>query len=282
MTSEKSLIQRFAGILFITGVMLTISSCETTQAPTPSESPGYRFSYEVFDENGLKLRQVTHEQINEVKIETSFGLFGEQFLSPSVAEQLNLDIDPSDLQHNEIYLHAEKGINEDINFATLDFSFPVEKNWHNDSYRVVQLYTKKQWLEMIRQARQHVENPEDLPPIEQVPEFTFPEMDEHSIIVNYNERGLSQVGTDYLYIVTNGKLELTSVSDNRIKGHFSIELSALPSDILTTDTLPDDPKFKEFRIIGDFTAKHGNYKDLLEAQTDFFQHQMNTKSLLGF
>ncbi|MCW9706497.1 hypothetical protein [Fodinibius salsisoli] len=282
MSSESSLIQGLAGFTLITAFILTVSSCETPQAPDTPESPKYRFSYEVLDGNGVMLRQVTHEQINEIEIKTSLGLFGEQFLSPSILEELNLDIDPSELQQHEIYLHAEQGINDDINFATLNFSFPVVNNWQSDSYQVVQLHTNEQWLEMIRQARQYVENPEDLPPIERIPEFTFPAIGEHSVIVNYNERGLGHAGIDYLYFATDGQLELTRVSDNFIEGNFSIVLSALPTAVLTIDTLPEDPEFEEFRIIGDFVAKHGDYNDLSDAQTHFFRNRINTKSLLDF
>ncbi len=106
-------------------------------------------------------------------------------------------------------------------------------------------------------------------------------MGKHSITVNYHEQGFGQAGIDYLYFATDGQLELTSVSDNLIEGNFSIELSALPTALLTVDTLPENPEFKEFRIIGDFVAKYGNYEDLYEAQTDFFKNQMNVKSLLG-
>lgn len=250
--------------LFMGVFILIMSGCEVSGN---EESVQPQFSYEIYDEKGELLKKVTHERVGDVEMERSFGLFGDHFAPPTFAEKIGRDWE--DLRQHEIYLHVEKGVGEDLHFVTLRFSFNKMEEWKSGVYGVSTFLSKEEWLDRVRNMWERQQDFRQVQYQEYANQNLLPntnllEMEEQAMSVHYDERGFGI--KRYIYLSTGGYLELENVSDDRLKGNFSVDLAALPADILLADEFPEDPEFRTFRITGTFVTEYGDFYDLKGAQ----------------
>jgi hypothetical protein len=198
----------FASLLAVV-FALAATGCDVSGDQGEQDAPEPYFSYEVWSESGEILKKVSSEHIEEIESETSLGLFGEQFYPPWLAALIaeSLDIDPEDLNldRHEIWLHAENGFQEEVHFATLQFSFPSMNDWNEGTYHVIPIFSPERWLEHLRliweMRREHNEQAgmQNLQSMS-----VIPEIDEYSLIFNYNESGFVQGGIRYMFLQEEG------------------------------------------------------------------------------
>lgn len=261
---RNNTIHYFTAILMAT---LLISACSVSG--DDDREAVHHFNYQVYDEQGEMISTVSDETNDESEIETSLGLFGDRFFPEWIAEDLGLD--PSILQRNQIYLHAENGVTEDVRFATLNFSFPLLSDWKTDSYEVFSI-TEENWIETLRrfweERRDRLDGnlsiESDMENLEDDRWFSG------NVNANYNDFGIGTGNLNFFYVTTGGEVEITSVSADRLEGTFTIDISGLPGSILNADSFPDEPEMNRYTITGSFAAVPGDFEDLLEARTDIF------------
>ncbi|MEX2344867.1 MAG: hypothetical protein WD604_04585 [Balneolaceae bacterium] len=252
-------------VLLVGFLFLILNGCDVTGDSDPEESIEPGFSYEIVDDDGETLNKVTHEKVDDIDVETSLGLFGNNFIPAEMLDRISqhLGVDPETLKQDEIILHAEKGIEQEVHFASLRFSFPPSLPLQAGTFQIYSL-TKEQWLNTlrliweIRQSRGS-ENP-------------LPENNLHSkggigtanemINMNYYEFGFGLQDTMFMFISTGGSLELDEVNEEFVMGNFSVELMGVPMDILEAEEFPEAPDVHTVRIIGDFVAEPGDFDDL--------------------
>ncbi len=259
-------IHKFTFQLLLGGLLLLIlNGCDVTGDPDPEESIEPGFSYEIVDDNGVTLNKVTHEKVDDIEVETSLGLFGNNFIPTEMLDMISqhLGVDPETLKQDEIILHAEKGIEQEVHFASLRFSFPPSLPLQAGTFQIYSL-TKEQWLNTlrlmweIRQSRGS-ENP--------LPENILQNKgvagtSDDMISMNYYEFGFGLQETMFMFISTGGSLELDEVNEEFVTGNFSVELMGVPIHIFEAEEFPEAPEVHTVRIIGDFVAEPGDFEDL--------------------
>ena len=261
---------RLNTILYLTASLIAaflLSACSVSG--DDDREPVHQFTYQVFDEQGEMISTVSDETSGETEIETSLGLFGDSFFPDWIAEDLGLD--PSILQRNQIYLHAENGVTEDVRFATLNFAFQRLSDWDIDSYEVFGV-TEENWIEVLRriweERRDRLSgNLSDEAGAESLDDDRW---FSRKVNANYNDFGIGTKNLNFMYVTTGGEIEITSVSDDRIEGSFTIDISGLPGSIMSADSFPDELNMNRYTITGSFAAVPGDFEDLLEARTDIF------------
>ncbi|MEX1268694.1 MAG: hypothetical protein WEA56_06800 [Balneolaceae bacterium] len=246
-------------------LLLILNGCDVTGDPDPEESIEPGFSYEIVDDNGEILNKVTHEKVDDIEVETSLGLFGNNFIPAEMLDIISqhLGVDPETLKQNEIILHAEKGIEQEVHFASLRFSFPPSMPLQAGMFQIHSL-TKEQWLNTLRlmwEIRQS--RGSEYPLTENIIQNkgvagTSDEM----ISMNYYEFGFGLQETMFMFISTGGSLGLDEVTEEYVTGNFSVELMGVPMDILEAEEFPEAPDIHMVRIIGDFVAEPGDFEDL--------------------
>lgn len=255
-------------------LLLFISGCNTT-GDSNTELPEPGFSYEIVDENGITINRVTHEKVDEQNVETSLGLFGDEFIPPEIFEQLiqQLEVDPEIFKRDEIILHAESGIDLDVHFASLRFTFSNTNPLRTESFQISS-FEKEQLLSIIRIFWEMRRNQSPFknfnPSFENEFQLVGP-LDE-VVNMNYFEFGFGLQEQQYIYFPTDGTLDILSVADERVSGTFSIDLAGIPVGILDHQEFPDEPEFKEIRIVGEFTAEPGDFEDLKRVRTDLLRN----------
>lgn len=267
-------------ILFLGVLTLILSGCDISGGQDEASPVEPYFSYEVYDESGNLLQRVSNERVDEVEIETSLGLFGEQFYPPWIVDWIeetiaeHTDIDPGDinLDKHSIWLHAEQGVQENIYFSMLNFTFPVMEEWNKNTFHVSALVSKEEWVNFLRYIWENMKefHGDSSGRINVQITHMSRDMDEHSVIINYHESGFGLQGTSYVFLPQGGYVELESVTGEFAEGNFSIDLTGLPADILAVNAeeFPENPEFRDFRITGQFAAEYGDYNDLKQARHD--------------
>jgi S1-C subfamily serine protease len=244
--------------LFMGVVILFVSGCEATGGMDDEELAQHLFSYEVYDESGTVLKEVTHERIGDTEVEISFGLFGEQFMPPGLVESIaeKTGRDPEEYNMHEIWLHAETDDGEEGHFVTLRFNFPFTDRWEAGGFTVFEVSEEK-WVERLRSMWERFEDfrnkahakPNLLPntirfepgPGEQKQKAGMQYYD--SPFVTERSYGMPIDRTSNMYQVTGGSVELETVSDDRVEGSFSADVIALPMEVIFfADEFPDDPE----------------------------------------
>jgi len=265
-----------------------LTGCDVFNSDDDASNREPFFNFEVQDENGEVLTVASSEQLDGTEIETGIGLFGEQFISPEVierfietAEEAGIDRDKEDFRQLDMFLHAEKGINDNIHFVSLNFSFLRSEKWKEGRFQVVGL-SREEWLDSIQlfweRARDRGLEQHDLLASTI---FIFPPgTDEHSVWMQYKEAGFGK-NHEYVFQPIKGFVELEHVSDEHAEGNFSVDLGALSSDILSGDQFPEDPGFRTFHISGNFVTEHGNYEDLEQVRSDIFREIVNARATSG-
>lgn len=264
----KPINQAIAALLM--GVfILIISGCDVIGGLGNEELTQHQFSYKIYDENGELLKKVTQERIGGVEVERSLGLFGENFLPPWIVEGSGLD--PDDLRQHEIWLHADKGTNEDVH--TLRFGFPFMEQWKRGKYLLPEV-SKEDWLELFKRMRENRQ-------VHQYERYTIQnrlliansfEIREQMSSVGYYESvfatersyGLRIDSTSYMYQSTGGYVELENITGDLLEGSFTVDVVGLPMKIIFfSDDLPEDPEFRMYHITGSFVTAYGDYDDLI-------------------
>lgn len=268
---KQSIVALFTGVL-----VLLLGGCEMMGE---QDKQKHRFSFEILDENGELLRQVTHERVGGVEIETSLGLFGDNFLPPRSAAELaeRLGIEPDELRKHAIYLHAENSsreAGEEVHFLALNFSFPGMEHWESGTYRVSASITIDRWLEALRNIWELRQEQREGPQAKQGPPLyeKQTDMEEPSMDVNFTERVFGSQGESHLstlYLPTGGHMELEEVSGDNVAGNFSLDMAGLPAEILSADEFPEDPEIRNYRITGNFVAEYGDYQDFERAHVSW-------------
>ena len=257
----------FSLLLFISGCNVTGDS--NTELPEPG------FSYEIIDENGETINRVTHEKVDEQIVETSLGLFGNEFMPTEILEELSEQrgLDPELFRRNEIILHAESGIDQDVHFASLRFTFSNANPFQDGSFQISSV-DKEHLLDVLRifwemrRDRTPFKNKNQL--LEN--EYLFSGPFNESVNMNYFEFGFGLQVNRYIYFSTDGNLDVQSVTDERVSGSFSVELAGVPILIFDLEEFPVEPDFKEIRIVGEFTAEPGDFEDLKLIRTDLLRN----------
>lgn len=225
------------------------------------------FSFQVYDESGELVQSVTSEQAGEEEIDISLGIFGNLFTPPEVVDMITKDfnLSPEDLKRNQIYLHAEKGIGNEVDFITLHFAFPRNEDWSTGTFDFFS-DTKEQWLNRLKimweMRQKHVST--------QQQQVNFEYKAEPKVNLNIMEHGLVMGQVPYIYRPTAGYLELEEVSEEHLTGNFSFELAGLSADFLKAEVFPENPEFSIYQITGNFVSKAGDYHTLMQARTEFF------------
>jgi len=262
---------RFIIIIITLFLGLILTGCDIFSKQDEREPVDPYFSYEVYDEGGELLKEVSHERIGGNEVTTSLRLFGDRFTPPSIAETIG--IDPENLRRSVIYLHAETGL-EDNQIEIVNFRFPfVLEELRSGSYPVFELSPEK-WLNMLRMGWESFQDLRDKEYASQnfmAVTKNF-ETEGHKINVIYHEiSGFgTEVGSKYMYQVTGGSVELEHVSGEQVEGSFTLDLVGLPAEIMTSDEFPEDPQFRSYYIIGNFAAEYGDYSDLEQVRIFFF------------
>ncbi|MDX1637161.1 MAG: hypothetical protein R3281_04265 [Balneolaceae bacterium] len=269
--------------LFMLGLLL--SGCELLglSGGEEKEEPVSRFSYEVIDQERNVTKSVTNQQVEETEFETGLGLYGDQFLPPSLIE--NFDVPPELFRRHEIYLHAENGVDEDVQFVSLRFGFPLMESWEAARYTFPET-TKEELLERLRMLRDRFRGNTGSRAglFVNEPGSELLQTNEHVATMSYFDSGLVtrrshgkliELG-NYFYQAIGGYIELTDVYGERIKGQFSVDMISLPMDLLFfSDTFPENPDVDTYRIVGEFETVPGNYADLQQARAELFQEYYN-------
>ena len=266
---------QFLNIQILTvGFLLIFISCDLTGETEANEVIEPGFSYDIIDENGVTLNKVTHQKVDGIEVETSLGLFGDKFfpfeMREAVSEQFGLD--PDLFKRNEIILHAEKGIEGDVHFASLKFTLPQSVPFHTNTFQISSL-TEEQWLNMLRimweMRREHRSEKsisENL-----LANNTIAGSADERVSISYYEFGFGLQDTMFMYISTGGELELENVTDEFVSGKFFVDLTGLPMDIFDAKEFPETPDVHRVRIIGDFIAEPGDFNDLKQIRFDLLR-----------
>lgn len=245
--------------------LLILNGCDITGEPFPEESIEPGFSYKIVDENGVTLNKVTHERVDDIEVETSLGLFGNNFIPTEMLDLISqrFGVDPETLKRDEIILHAEKGIEQEVHFASLRFSFPPSLPLQAGTFQNYSL-TKEQWLNTLRlmwEMRQSRGSENPLPENILQNKGVAGTADE-MISMNYYEFGFGLQETMFMFISTGGSLDLNEVTEEFVAGDFSVELMGVPINILDAEEFPETPDVHTVRIIGNFVAEPGDFEDL--------------------
>lgn len=87
-----------------------------------------------------------------------------------------------------------------------------------------------------------------------------------------NSYGIKIDSTGLFYRSTKGTVELTHISDDAVKGDFTVDLVGFPMKILFfSDEFPENPELQPFTITGNFTAIPGDYYDLADSLENILQ-----------
>lgn len=262
-------------LIFTANLMFYMAGCDITGERDSTELPEPGFNYEIVDENGITINRVTHKKIDELEVETSLGLFGNEFMSAQLLEQLTqqLGLDQEMFRRDEIILHAESGIDQDVHFASLKFTFPKSAPFGTGSHQISSL-PKEHLLniihifwEMRRDRMSAIKLNQSLNNESQI----IGSFDD-SVQMNYFEFGFGLQDIQYMYFSTGGNLTINSVTEERISGSFSVDLAGIPILIFDLEEFPAEPELREIRIIGEFTAEPGDFEDLKQIRTDLLRN----------
>ena len=269
-------------ILAVSAIILFVKGCDDLSGPDHDETGlAHSFSYEIYDENGALITNISHENIGESEITASAGLFGNEFLPPwlleGISEQTGLD--PDEFRKHEIYLHAETDDETDLNSATLRFSLPSSDQWKTGKFHTIE-NTVENLLNFIKTLWQsHQNNRPDFSA--KTPGFDTNSIDPsgQAVSINYSETGFA-TATSYgvriepngvQYFPLEGSVNVENVSDDLLEGQFSTKFLGFPMDALYfSDEFPENPGYHIISISGNFTTVHGDYFDLVESATNLF------------
>ncbi len=254
-----------------------LNSCDTLNSSEKDEKTQFSFDYNVYNEHGELLSAVSDKQINDDPIKASAGYFGSEFFPPWLLENIseNSPINPEDLKEKKIYLHAETELPETSKTYSLRLSFPEMQQWETGEYHLPSI-SKEKHLELLRfmwETRQN--SPFSRKSLQsQFPKSNETDVSQKLASVDYSESGFMTANrygvkidsTDLLYRPTKGAVELTHISDDAVKGDFTVELLGFPMKILFfSDEFPENPELQMFIITGNFTAIPGDYYDLVDS-----------------
>lgn len=255
-------------------LLLILNGCGVAGETETDQVIESGFSYEIIDEKGVTLNKVTHQKVDDVEVETSLGLFGNEFfpfeMRDAISEKFGLD--PDLFKRNEIILHAEKGIEGDVHFASLRFSLPQLVPFHTSTFQITSL-TEEQWLNMLRimwEMRREHRSPKALSENLLTNNSIAGSADE-KVGINYYEFGFGLQETMFMFLSTGGELELENVTDEYVSGNFSVHLTGLPMDIFDANEFPDTPDVHRVRIIGNFVAEPGDFNDLKQIRSNLLR-----------
>ena len=269
-------------ILAVSAIILFVKGCDSVSGPDSNETDLlHSFSYEIYDENGALITNISHKKIGGAKISASAGLFGNDFLPPwlleGISEQTGLD--PDELKKHEIYLHAETDQDAERNSASLRFSLSSEGHWQTGSYKATEITVEETltFIETLWQARQN--NRPDFSAKILKFDINNTEPSGQTVSINYSETGFATT-TSYgvriepggmQYFPIEGSVNIEGATDEILEGQFSTKLLGFPMDILYfSDEFPENPGYHIISISGNFTAVHGDYYDLVESTTKLF------------
>ena len=269
-------------ILAVSAIILFVKGCDSVNGPDSNETGLlHSFSYEIYDNNGALITNISHEKIGESGITASAGLFGNEFLPPWLLEGISekTGLDPDELKKHEIYLHAETDQDAERNSASLRFSLSSEGHWQTGSYKATEITVEETltFIETLWQARQN--NRPDFSA--KTPEFDTNSIEPsgHSVSINYSETGFAtetsygvKIEPDgFQYFVLDGSVNVENVSDDLLEGQFSTKFLGFPMELLYfSDEFPENPGYHIISISGNFTTVHGDYFDLVESATNLF------------
>lgn len=258
---------RTTSFTFLFGICLTLflTGCNLTDTNENSVVPEPGFTYEITDENGATIGKVSDRQVDEIDVETGVGLFGNEFLPTEMLDRISerFGIAPELFKRNEIILHAESGVEQDIHFASLRFKFPAAEPLNPGSYQIFSL-NEEQLLQTLRNFWDFGRNHRPFNNFKMLRNTASKQnlMTSDTVFANYFEFGFGLQNNQYVYFSKGGTVDIESVTDERVNGSFSLELTGIPVLIFELDEFPDEPELRSIRIIGDFTAEPGDFEDL--------------------
>lgn len=252
--------------------LLFVVSCDRLNSTDNLEIPeNHSFSIEFIDESGSIVEQYSHLTTDEFEIENSFGLFGDNFLPPDIVEMITSQtpITPEQLRRDQIYLHAEKEVEDEIFHVTLNFRFQNQDEWKTGSHYVTQ-YSEEYWIERFRISWEifRNEDPTGSGGLRSIPFHETSPMPSQQVVVNYLQQGFSGVSKPYFFHSLGGVVELEEVHDQFLTGRFNIELLGLPNDVYQMDEFPDELDTVRYSVAGEFTVLNGDYQDLAEMRAN--------------
>lgn len=268
------IMKRFIG--WVAGVMiaaLLVAGCDIFNSKDSGGVSNLQsFRYEVWDEDDVLLREISHEGTEKMHIDVSLALFGEHFLPETMVERIeemwekrleqNPDLEMPDFRRPQIHLHAENAIGDDILYASLHFQMRNMEQWEPGVYETHEI-TVEQWLEFARQSA--------FGPGGNMSVFRGgggPDM-----TVGYREHGFGIGFQRSVYQTLEGYLELETVGGDQLEGSFELELAAMRK-LGRNEPFPDDPEVRRYRIVGDFIAEYGDFDDLQQARINMYENMM--------
>jgi len=291
----------YRAIVFFLVVTMVAAGCDVFNSDGDGNDASNRepfFNFEVQDESGELLTAASSEQLDGTEIETGVGLFGEEFVSPDFIERINefspFDRQPEDFRHKRIILHAENGIGDSVQYATVNFTFSKLDEWQEGRFGIrgfskeERLVIMRRMFELFQQSRRDstggdasrdtvfVDGNVDLDSVST--ESIFPDFDPGEIVhMNYFESDGSFF-PEYLFMPVEGFIELQNVEEERITGSFEVTLGGLRAVSFSGDEFPENPEFRTFTISGDFVTRYGNYEDLAELRAQRIKSLMRSGS----
>lgn len=264
---------------WVAGVMiaaLLVAGCDIFDS---KESEGVSdlqsFRYQVLDENDVLLREISHEGTEEMYIDVSLALFGEQFLPESMVKlfeerwekrlEQNPDLEMPDFRRPQIHLHAENANDDDILYTSLHFQMHNMEQWEPGVY-VTHDITVEQWLEFARQSPFGPGGNMSVFRGGDVPDMT----------VGYQEYGFGIGFQRSVYQTLEGHLKLQTVGGDHLEGSFEMELAAMRK-LTHNEPFPDDPEVRRYRILGNFVAEYGDFEDLQQARINMYENMLPDK-----
>lgn len=221
------------------------------------------FDFELLNENGESVSHVSNQSVDELEIDKSLAIWGNEFRPDFLSDRWQHDF-PEPYQ---IFLHAEREENDEIGFISLNFSIPVGKELTPGEYQQVEL-NKERWLESLKrmwEMRQEnakgaqIQNNYQHPVLEHMHDI-----EPGNVTVNYFESGFGRSATPRIYAAMSGSMTLDEVTDEFVKGEFSVEVSGISWDFLEKSDFPENITTTNYQIVGSFTAGKGDYEDLRE------------------
>jgi hypothetical protein len=258
-------------ILLITSIFFTACDLDLNSDPI---RPDHTFEVTIFDESGNTLNSIIHDSSAENANTNSIAVFGDDFIPDWVKERMNESDTwtPGNFYQDEIYLHTEIISDEDQSFSSFRLTLSNEIELTTDKY-LFNSFSEEYFKDRLKHTwdcfYDDLEN-------NCVDEFKKPNHYDNSevlAILTFAQQGFfsdqrygNQIAKDnYLAFTGNGYLEILNILEDQVEGVFESEIFAVSlEDVFYQDEFPEDIQIKRFTVIGSFTAKHGDWQDLIE------------------
>lgn len=261
-------------IPFTSIALVLVAGCGQQYEQSGAYEEEFSFDIQWTDERGEIVEFISYDASDNSESKTVVGAFGTRFHPIHSAGQQklnfpNLEEEESSVDHHEIYLHVGESSNQELEYISMNFSFPSMQKWKQGEYKQTEFDSdikEESRLNYWQLRREYRKGAFQFNSNEFRGLFEFGSGVELNI--NMLSAGYGGNSNQMIYHANSGSLTIDKVRDDLLIGEFSAKMTGLPEYIFDKSKMPDNPEFREYQVSGTFKVSAGTYEDLTDIRVD--------------